>query len=202
MLRCLRYGLSAVPVYTYSKSLLVGATILDYALRAMSFASVPAPALATRRGKDLHVPRAASLPASCVKCGATATTPWRKKFYWHHPALLFLVLLNLLIYAIVAVIVRKNMELNVPLCESHHADRRRYKLIALLMLILCVPIGVVLGAYVSEVMGWVTGVLMFLASIVFYAMAGLGFSPKKIDDAGGIFRGACPAFLDKLPEHQ
>lgn len=168
----------------------------------MSFASAPAPTLASRKGKDLYVPRSASLPATCVKCGATATTPWRKKFYWHHPALLFLVLLNILIYAIVAMIVRKQMELNVPLCEGHHADRKRYKLIATLMLVLFIPVGVVLGMYFSEAMGWITGTVMFLVSMVFYIMMGLGFAPKKIDEAGGIFRGACAAFLNQLPEHQ
>lgn len=138
----------------------------------------------------------------CIKCGAAATTPWRKKFYWHNPALYFLVLLNLLIYAIVAMIVRKQMELNVPLCDSHHADRKRYKLIATLMLVLCIPFGVALGVYVSEAMGWITGILMFLVSVVFYSLMGLGFAPRKIDEFGGIFRGACAAFLDQLPEHQ
>ena len=138
----------------------------------------------------------------CVKCGEPATTPWRKKFYWHTPALALLILLNVLIYAIVAVIVRKQMELNVPLCETHHANRKRYKLIGTLMLVLCVPAGLALGTYVSEAMGWITGSLMFLVSIVFFVMSGLGFGPKKIDEAGGIFRGACAKFLDQLPEHQ
>jgi FtsH-binding integral membrane protein len=168
----------------------------------MSFAGAPAPVLASRRAKDLFVPRSASLPPRCVKCGAAAATPWRKKFYWHNQALFLLVLLNVIIYVIVAMIVRKQMELNVPLCDEHHANRKRYKLIATLMLILCIPVGVVLGMYLSEAMGWITGSLMFVVSIVFYAMTGLGFAPKKIDEAGGVFRGACAAFLDQLPEHQ
>lgn len=162
---------------------------------------ISAPAFASRHGRDLHVPRAASLPPTCIKCGAAATTPWRKKFYWHNPLLYLMILFpGLLIYAIVALIVRKQMELNIPLCDAHHSDRKRYKLIATLMILLCIPAGVVLGMYASETLGWVTGTLMFLVSIVFYVMMGLGFGPRKIDESGGVFRGACAAFLDQLPE--
>lgn len=159
------------------------------------------PVFATRRGKELIVPRAASLPALCVKCGATATRPWRKKFYWHNPLLYLMIFFpGLLIYVIVALIVRKKMELNVPICDAHHADRRRYNLIATLMIVLCIPAGVILGNYGSQALGWITGLLMFIAFVVFYVMAGLGFAPKKIDDYGGVFRGACTAFLDQIPQ--
>lgn len=160
------------------------------------------PAIASRKGKDLVVPRSASLPAYCVKCGALATTPWRKKFYWHNPWIALLVLVNLLIYIVVAVIVRKNMELNVPLCDIHHADRKRYKLLAILMISACVPVGLLLGSFFSEALGWITGLIMFFASIVFYFLCSLGFRPIKIDDTGGVFRGASTAFLDLLPEQQ
>ncbi len=160
------------------------------------------PAVASRKGKDLIVPRSASLPAQCVKCGAPASTPWRKKFYWHTPWLALLVVLNLLIYVIVAAIVRKNMELNVPLCDNHHADRKRYKVLGIIMILGCIPVGLALGTYFSEPLGWITGLLMFFASVVFYFLCGLGFRPMKIDDNGGVFRGACTAFLDLLPEHQ
>ena len=158
------------------------------------------PTLASRRGKDLYVPRAASLPAACVKCGAVATRPWRKKFYWHNPLLYLMVIFpGLIIYFVVALIVRKQVELNVPLCEAHHADRRRNNLIAMMMLILSIPAGVLFGNYGSQGLGWVTGLAMFIASIVFYLMAGMGIAARKIDETGGVFRGACPAFLDQLP---
>jgi hypothetical protein len=113
-----------------------------------------------------------------------------------------LVLVTLLIYIVVAVIVRKNMELNVPLCDNHHADRNRYKLLAIFMICACIPVGLLLGNFFSETLGWVTGITMFFASIVFYFLCGLGFRPVKIDDTGGVFRGASTAFLDLLPEQQ
>ena len=164
---------------------------------------MPAVAGAVRRGKNFLVPRNASLPAFCMKCGVPASVPWRKKFYWHNPLLYFMILFpGLLIYAIVVLIVRKQMELNLPICDAHHADRKRYSLLATLMLLGAIPAGLLLGNYFSETLGWVTGVLMFVVAVVFYGRAGLGIAPKKIDDFGGEFRGACDAFLDKLPVQQ
>jgi hypothetical protein len=160
-----------------------------------------APAFATRRGKDLIVPRSASLPANCLKCGNPASIPWRKKFYWH-PQWLYLMILfpGIIIYAIVALIIRKQMELNLPLCDRHHADRKRYRRLGWLMLAGFLPLGLILGAYISEPLGWVTGVGMFLASMVFLVLSNLRIAPTKIDDAGGVFRGACDTFLNALPE--
>jgi hypothetical protein len=172
---------------------------LEYPLRIMA-SPVLTPALATRRGRDLVVPRSASLPAHCLKCGTAASIPWRKKFYWHNSWVYFLILLNLLIYIIVAVVVRKQMELNLPLCDAHHADRKRYRLLGTLMLIGFVPAGLVLGANFSETLGWTTGALMFVAGLVFWQMSTLGIRASKIDEAGGVFRGASKAFLDMLPE--
>lgn len=160
-----------------------------------------APAFATRRGKQLVVPRSASLPANCLKCGNPASTPWRKKFYWHSPWLYLLIFFpGILIYAIVALIVRKQMELNLPLCETHHDDRKRHRLIGWLMLAAFLPLGLILGIYVSEPLGWVTGTGMFLASVVFLVLSNLGIAPTKIDESGGVFRGACDTFLNVLPE--
>ena len=147
------------------------------------------------------MPRSASLPANCLKCGKVAATPWRKKFYWHASWLYIMILFpGLLIYAIVALIIRKQMELNLPLCDAHHADRKRYKLLGALMLIGCIPIGVLLGVYVSEPLGWATGSLMFIAGLVFFILSGLGVRPTRIDEMGGVFRGACTEFLSALPE--
>jgi hypothetical protein len=163
----------------------------------------PTQTVAMRNGKQLIVPRAASLPAQCIKCGAAAVKPWKKKFYWHNPLLYLMIIFpGLLIYAIVAMIVRKQMELNVPLCDAHHADRKRNHMLAAIMLIGCIPVGVAIGMSLSQPLGWMTGTGMFLAGLVFWSMASLGIRPAKIDEVGGEFKGACTAFLDLLPEQR
>lgn len=159
------------------------------------------PSFASRRGNRMFVPRSAPLPPNCIKCGAPANTPWRKKFYWHHPALYLMILFpGLLIYAVVALIVRKQMELNVPLCETHHADRKRYMLLGSLMLIGFLPAGLLLGIVFSEALGWVTGSVMCVIGLIFFVMTGLGFAPTRIGEHGAVFKGAGLAFLNLLPE--
>jgi hypothetical protein len=164
-----------------------------------SFASAPVLG-ASRSGKKLIIPRGSSLPAQCIKCGSAAQAPWRKTFYWHAPWLYILIFFpGLLIYAIVALIVRKKMELNVPLCDQHHSDRKRYSLIGALMLIGFAPVGLVLGGAFNVDAGWASLVAlgMFLVGVVFYSKAQF-LRPSKIDEAGGEFIGANDSFLNAL----
>ncbi len=147
------------------------------------------------------VPRGAALPANCVKCGAPAQRPWRKKFYWHHPAIYFIVLFNLLIYVIVALIVRKSMELNVPLCETHHGDRKRYNILAAILLLGFIPAGFGVGQFVSngEGIGFLIGAIMFIAGLVFWVLASGYIRPTKIDETHGVFASVGEPFLQLLP---
>jgi len=160
----------------------------------------PSPLQASRNGKKLNVPRGASLPAQCIKCGAPAQKPWRKKFYWHAPWLFILVIFpGLLIYAIVALIVRKNMELNVPLCDRHHSDRKRFVTLGAVMLIGFIPVGVILGvAGMDAGYASLVALAMFIVGVVFYSKAQF-MRPTNIDDQGGTFTGAADQFLNGLP---
>jgi len=159
----------------------------------------PAPSAAVRRGKELHIPRFAALPPFCINCGAGAHTPWRKKFYWHTPWIFVLVLVNILVYLIVALRVRKQMPLNVPLCDKHHAERKRYNLLGALLTLGALPVGIFIGtAFNAEGFAWLTGFGMFVAGVVFLVLAGRYLRPKKIDEQGGIFTGASEVFLNQL----
>ena len=159
---------------------------------------------ASRRNDKLFVPRGASLPPRCIKCGVTATRAWRRKFSWHHPAVylvLIFAFLGVIIYAIVAALVRKQIELNVPLCDVHDSDRKRYKALAVVMLLGFVPAGAMMGL-ASERFGWVTGVAMLVVGLVFALKMSLGFIPAKIDEFGGLFKGAGSEFLQFVPQDQ
>ncbi len=82
-----------------------------------------------RKGKQLVVELGAVFPDRCLKCNAPAEG-FKKRFNvsWHHPALYLLVLLGLLIYVIVALVVRKTARLDIPLCPRHRALRRNLML--------------------------------------------------------------------------
>lgn len=109
---------------------------------------------------------------------------------------------GLLIYAIVALIVRKSIELDVPVCDYHHSERKRYKGIGAALLIGAIPIGMVMGMAlgVEEWIAWLVGVMAFFAGLIFFGVAGSTMSPKLIDDAHAEFGGVSPEFLKLLPE--
>jgi hypothetical protein len=164
-------------------------------------AFAPAPALACRKGKDFVVPRGASLPANCVKCGAPAERPWRKTFYWHPSWLYILLLLWVLIYFLVAVLVRKKMQLNIPLCDVHHDERKRLNIVGGVMLLGFIPAGILAGNVVpgDSGAGVIVGMLMFLAGIVFLIRANNYLQARFIDDTHAVIRGAKEPFLQLLP---
>ena len=77
-----------------------------------------------RAGKLLVCRHDAAFPDRCVKCNAPAEPPpVRYKLTWHSQWWYLLILVYVLIYFVVALIVRKRAELHVGLCAKH--QRRR-----------------------------------------------------------------------------
>jgi hypothetical protein len=168
--------------------------------------ATPAPSLvpsAFRDGKKLIVPRLAGFPANCLKCGAQAEKPWRKKFYWH-PAWLYILVLfpGIVIYAVVAMVARKNIALALPLCEVHHGERRRYQIIGAILCLFCIPAGFFLeGAIkISSDASIGIAVLMLMAGLVFLMISGQTIRATLIDETHAEFSGAGKPFLDLLME--
>lgn len=60
-----------------------------------------------------------ALPLICMRCGAPATHTKRKKFSWYPPWVTLSILGCLLAYIILVRVLRKEMVLEVPLCEAH-----------------------------------------------------------------------------------
>jgi hypothetical protein len=168
--------------------------------------SAPAPAAAlvpsaVVDGKKLIVPRFGGLPANCVKCARPAERPWKKQFRWH-PSWMYIMIIfpGLLIYAIVAMIVQKKMDINLPMCEVHHTERKRNLWIGGILTLGALPGGLLLGNLGTTETGWLVGFLSFLAGLVFLVIAGRSLRPVLIDETHGEFTGACQAFLDLLPK--
>lgn len=162
-------------------------------------AAMPAPEPQVRREDNVFVvPVAGStLPAFCVKCGQPATSWIKKTYYWHNPLLFLLIILGLLIYAIVAMIVRKKAVLAVPLCAGHNSARKRNLWIGAILLIAWLPVSVALFANDYNGLGVVAIFGLIIASIVFFGL-GVPLKPTLIDETCGKFKGACPAFLDQI----
>lgn len=170
-------------------------------------AATPTADLATTEGdvwRDQRVlvfNQGATLPERCVRCNEPSEgSGYRGTFYWHEPALYLLILCGLLVYFIVALIVRKRAMVFVGLCPRHAAQRKRGRLVGGLLLVvgllfLPVAAGVESG---GAFFAW-SGLAMILAAAVLAAIGGVGIRPQRIDDRIVRLKGVNADYLARLP---
>ncbi len=153
-------------------------------------------------GVKLIVPQGAALPTNlCIRCGAPANgKPLKKTFYWHTPWLFLLVFCGLLIYAILALVIRKQITLYLPLCDEH--SRRRKRMILIGWALALAGIASIYLAVEADFNVWLT-MATVLALIVIGGIVGANgasvINTKYIDARYASFTGPCRAFLDQLP---
>lgn len=79
-----------------------------------------------RDGKAVVVQSGNDLPPRCITCNAPVKGPIKEvKLYWHSPWLYLLVLINILVYAVVGLLVRRTVKVSPGLCKVHSAQRAR-----------------------------------------------------------------------------
>jgi len=152
-----------------------------------------------RQDSKLVMSKDAVLPDRCVKCNAPTTGRLKRKLAWHHPAIYLIILVALLIYLIVALVLRKSATVEIGLCEEHKAKRKRNVLVTWLLAGLglfgfIVAITTNDGTYVAY------GLLAFLAALIFGVVAARVVSPAKIDERFVWLRGINKEYLDELPQ--
>lgn len=144
----------------------------------------------------------AELPDRCIKCNEpTHGVRLKRQLYWHHSALYLLVIFpGLLIYAIVAMAVRKRATIHVGLCEKHRGRRWMHIGIAWALFLGGVAATVVgannpnLGAFAG------LGILAILTGIIWGLAGGRVVTARRIDPDWVRFQGAGRDFLDSLVE--
>lgn len=160
---------------------------------------VPAGASFWLEGKDLVIRQGApQLPASCVKCGQPAQNRITSKLYWHSPWLYLAILANLLIYAVIALVVRKTITLEVPLCGEHRRQRTRLRWVTAGSLVAAVALPVALAAIDQGALA-VTAFVVFLLVATVFSMKARLLVPRYIDTEIAKVRGPCDAFLGQFP---
>ncbi len=157
-----------------------------------------------RRGGVLVVSRLARLPDRCVSCNEPAETRIRSKLSWHRGWVYLFALLNLLVYAVVALALRKKAELEVPQC-ARHAKIRRYGFLGAWAL-MGIGTGIAWAVAALDVDGPIGAApLLIFFSTAFVALI-MGFTisrpvvARRIDDEF-LWLGKCGGrFLSSLPE--
>lgn len=138
------------------------------------------------------------LPERCVLCNTRDRVRMRRKrFYWHHPAWYLLILINLILYVIVALVIRRSTRIQVGICEEHRKQRLARVLAG------C---GVVALGALASVSQFQQGGLNLLLAIGFTILAaivtlylGQTVYAQRIDREWVRLKGAGSAFLDGLP---
>jgi len=155
-----------------------------------------------REGKRLVMSKDAQLPFICVKSNRPADGWLRRKLYWHHPAIMLLVLCNILIYAVVALIVRQKADIQIGL--SAQWFRRRRMAIAGAFLGFFVGVGLI-AAGASNAAGAdgpflvVAGILTMLIAIIVGAVMSSMVRPARITAKYVWLTGVHPDYLAGLP---
>jgi len=156
-----------------------------------------------RDGGLLVMEKTASLPDRCVVCNEPASgRSLRRKLFWHAPGWYLLVLFNLIVYAIVAIAIRKKADIHIGLCELHRARRRTWMAVAWLLVLAAVILPVLL-AMISADAG-VVGMVLILPLIIVAGLIGVYGTrvvhARRIDNTFAWIGGVSPEFLAVLPE--
>ena len=153
-----------------------------------------------RSGKQLVTSLDAVLPPRCVKCNArTEGWPIKRKLYWHPPAVYLALLLNVIVYIIVAVVTRKRGVAVVSICQLHRSARRNVIIISWLL---------ALGGFAAGVTGivqqsaWIGGIggVAFLGGLIFGLVRGRLIVARKISKEHMWLGGCGGEFLAGFPE--
>lgn len=143
----------------------------------------------------------AALPDRCIKCNQPANGyRLKRKLFYHHPAIYLVLLLNILIYAIVASIAGKRATIYVGLCEAHR--RKRWTGIAIGWGSFVVGLLIAIGGGMSMKEPGVP-ILLGISLLLVGGIAGIVISgivrPKKIDPQYIHVAGACDEYLEGFP---
>ncbi len=151
-----------------------------------------------REGMKLRAGDGAVLPPRCVKCNAAEGVVMKaKKFTWYPRWTLFLLLINLLVFAIVAVCLQKKATVTFGLCAKHR--RRRAIALAVCLGLLAGAIGgfILAGVYSNGYLA-LAGVVMLIACIVDAAVAVSALQCTLVRDGAAWLKGAGADFLSSL----
>lgn len=177
--------------------------IMDRAVKAEVVATSDMPAAIWRDGRFLVMRKHVTLPDICVKSNQASQGPRLKRvMYWHHPAVFVTVLAGLLVYVILALVLRKSATVWVPLTEAWWARRRRAIAIACGLVaagLLSLFLGIGLN-FTNDLAG--LGILFGIALLIAGAIAPRMIAPHKINDDFVWIKGVHPDYLARLPEYR
>lgn len=158
-----------------------------------------------RQGNLLVMHRMARLPDRCVKTNEPTSTRLTQKLFWHHPAIYLSLLVNLIIYVVLANILGHRAKIEIGLGPEGLAWRRTVIWVSWLGGLGSVAAFIAAfqfdadtsPAFLPLLLGGLLGTLAFaIFGLIFVRVV----SAKRIDHNYIWLKGVCPAYLQQLPE--
>lgn len=147
----------------------------------------------------LVMTKEALLPGRCVKCNAYTDERLKRKLTWHHPALYLLIFISILIYVIVAMVVRKTATVNVGFCPEHLAARKKNIAITWALALLSIA-SFVMGGVLEDVTFIFASLPLLLATAIYGIVTLRVVVPTKIDDHYVWLKGVNADYLQEFPD--
>ena len=151
-----------------------------------------------RSKKLLVMTKQAPLPARCIKCNAPTHNKLKRNLRWHHPALYILIVGGFLFYLILALVLSKTATINVGLCETHAAARKRDILITWILVLLSFA-SFYFAAVAEEMSLLLVGLALFLGAVIYGVVKARVVAPQKIDDHYVWLTGVNANYLEGFP---
>jgi hypothetical protein len=156
-----------------------------------------------RKGNVLVMHKNARLPDRCVKSNVPTQRRLKRSLYWHHPLIYLTILISILVYVILALVLRKTATIYIGLSDEWFGRRRRAILIGWTLVLagivmFCVGVG---GVDQSNSFGWLIALapLVFLFGAIYGLLAARMVVAQRISDDYVWLKGVHPTFLEDLP---
>lgn len=178
----------------------------------MAYAPPPQPGQVWRQGKYLVMEKSAQLPPYCIKTNQPCEGSYLKRnLYWHHPAIYLALLLNILIYVILALVMRKSAVVQFGLSRERKTRRIMWIIfgwvgcLAFLVMscagMLATPTNPGGEPGPLQLFMLLGGGFLFLVTLIVSIIQARVVAPKKITDHLVILKGASPEFLARFKEY-
>ena len=161
-----------------------------------------------RDGKLLVMHKTAELPDRCIKSNQPANGyRLTRKLYWHPPAVYLALLVCLLLYVILALVLRKDAEIRIGLSEEWVRKRRLAITVGWILAVGSIAM-IFCSGIAENVFGDAVGFIILLSIILFFVGAIYGIVgsrmivPTCITDDMVWLKGVHPDFLAELPRWQ
>jgi hypothetical protein len=156
--------------------------------------------LVWRTNRQMVLRPETTLPDRCVCCNApTQGYRLKRNLYWHPPWYYLLILISILVYAIVALCIRKKAVIYISLCEAHRIQRKWF--ITGSWVAAFLGLGLLIAG-IAGYGGWLAllGVVLLLGALICGAVKGAVVSAARIDREFVWVKGVGQPFLADLPE--